>query len=86
MWMTFIGSLRRSITPFMMEQAGHVGGGDVLGAMAMEVVDAVIAHLGRDRLVGDAEAAAEAAAFIGPVDLDQLEAPDLASKSRVFEK
>ena len=40
----------------------------------------VVAHLGRDRLVGDTEAAAESAAFIGPVDLDQLEPLDLAQQ------
>ena len=43
--------------------------------MAEEVVDAIVAHLGRDRLVGDAESPAEAAALIGPIDLDQLEPP-----------
>ena len=62
------------------EQAGHVGRRDVLGPMAVEVVDAVVAHLGRDRLVGDAEAAAEAAAFVGPVDLDQFEPRDFGEQ------
>jgi len=59
------------------EQTGHVGRGDVFRAVAVEVVDAVVAHLGRDRLVGDAKAAAEPAALVGPVDLDQLESSDL---------
>ena len=45
---------------------------DVRCSVAVEVVNAVIAHLRRDRLVGDAEAAAEAAALIGPIDLNQL--------------
>ena len=63
-----------------MEQAGHVGRGDVLGPVAVEVMDPVEAHLGRDRLVRDAEAAAEAAALVGPVDLDQFEAPDLGQQ------
>ena len=45
---------------------GHVGGGEVLDPVAVEIVDAVVAHLGRDGLIGDAETAAEAAAIVGP--------------------
>src|SRR5262249_20809215 len=35
------------------------------------------AHLGRNRLVGNAEAAAKPAALVGPVDLDKFDRPDL---------
>ena len=50
------------------QQARHIGRGDVLGAVAVEAADAVVVQLGRDRLAGDAGAAAEGASFIGPVD------------------
>jgi hypothetical protein len=50
------------------QRARHVGRGDVLGPVTVEVADAVVVHPGRDRLAGDAEAAAEAASFVGPVD------------------
>jgi hypothetical protein len=43
-------------------------------------VDAVVAHLGRDGFVGDAETAAEAATFVGPVDLDQFQPSDLSQQ------
>ncbi len=43
----------------------------------MEVVNPVVAHVGRDRLIRNAEAAAKTAALVGAVDLDQFELRDL---------
>jgi hypothetical protein len=55
---------------FHMEQAGHVRRDDVLDAVAVEIVHAVVAHLRRDSLVSDTEATAKTAALVRSVELD----------------
>ena len=57
----------------LVHHAGHVGGDDVLGAGAMVVVDLVVAHPGRHRLLEYRERSAEAAAFVGPFRRDELD-------------
>lgn len=57
-----------------MHQARHVPGGDDFRAGVFVVVNAVESHHARDRLLGDGERAAEAATFVGPFQVDQLDA------------
>ena len=55
-------------------QAGHVAGGEHLGAGLLVVGDAVQSHHTRDGFLVDGERAAEAAAFVGPLELGELDA------------
>ena len=54
-------------------QAGHVGGGEDFGAGLLVIGDAVEAHLAGDGFFGDGEQAAEAAAFVGALELGQFD-------------
>ena len=64
----------------LVHQAGHVGRHDVLGPGAVMVVDLVVAHLGRDRLLEHRKSAAEATAFIRSARRHELDASHLAQE------
>src|ERR1700674_183142 len=67
-------------TSFLMHDAGHVGGNDVLSAGLLMVVHLVVAHLGRDRLLEYRKGSAEPAALVGPLRRDEADAFDLAQQ------
>src|SRR5450631_4619187 len=54
-------------TSFLMHDARHVGGNDVLRAGFLMVVHLVVAHLGRDRFFEYRKRSAETAALVGPL-------------------
>ena len=67
-----------------MHEAGHVGAGDELSAVAEVIGDAVAAHGEGDVFFEDGEGAAEAAAFIGTVERDELQARDSGEQGSRF--
>src|ERR1700687_4975821 len=67
-------------TTFLMHDAGHVGGNDVLRAGLLMVVHLVIAHLGRDRLLEYRKRSAQSAALVGPLRRDEADTFDLAQQ------
>lgn len=54
-------------------QAGHIPSGDDLSPGLLVVVDAVVPHHAGDGLFTDSERPSEAAAFIGPQQVDQFQ-------------
>jgi hypothetical protein len=61
---------------FHMHQAAHIGAGDVFGGVFEVIGHPVLSHLDRDRFFGHAKGAAETAAFVLAVEVDDLDIPD----------
>src|SRR5262249_50719032 len=59
--------------PIAGPEAGHIGPGDDLGAGALVIGDAILAHHAAQRLLGDGERPAEAAALVGPRRVHELD-------------
>ena len=69
---------------FLVHEAGHVGRNDVLGPGTVMVLDLVVAHFGRYRLLEHRKRAAEAAAFIRPARRHELDASHFAQEIERF--
>ena len=65
----------------LVHEAGHVGGNEIFGAGAVMVLDLVVAHFSRNRLLEHRKRAAEAAAFIGSARGRELDASHLTQES-----
>jgi hypothetical protein len=69
-----------------MHEARHIESGDYFGAGAGVVLDSVASHEAGDGFLSDSEGAAEAAALIGPGQLDHFDATQLGEKLAHFIK
>jgi hypothetical protein len=69
-----------------MHEARHIESGDDLGAGLGVVLDTVASHEAGNGFLSHGEGAAEAAAFIGPGELDDLDATQLREKLAHFIK
>src|SRR4030095_12237580 len=67
-------------TSFLMHDAGHVGGNDVLRAGFLMIVHLVGATVGRHRLFESQKRSAEPAALVGPLRRDEPNAFHLAQQ------
>ncbi|CAM2160010.1 hypothetical protein PT2222_60424 [Paraburkholderia tropica] len=71
---------------FLVHQARRIGRDDIFGAVALMVADLVATHARGDGFFGNAESAAETAAFIGTIGFDELDACDVVQQRERFRK
>src|SRR6185369_7893275 len=79
-----VNELDRQTEPFgasaLMHDARHVGGDDVLGAGTLVIGHLVVAHLRRHRLLEYGEGAAEPAALIRTIGVDEADSSHLGQQ------